>query len=144
MREHPRAEAGGRTEPAAEEVVQNLNQLLVTLEGKVEAIDTGALASDLDGLVEGLRRSLRGSDLPDLSREVRETFGSIDATVARLQRLLDGGQLDIQLGIQLDIQMALENLRVTSENLRDLTESLRAQPSLLLRGTGPDGSGIPQ
>ena len=31
----------------------------------------------------------------------------------------------------------LENARVASENLRDLTETLKAQPSLLVRGDPP-------
>jgi hypothetical protein len=31
----------------------------------------------------------------------------------------------------------LENLRVASENMRDVTDTLKSQPSLLLRGQAP-------
>ena len=131
-----------------EDVVLNLDKLLLTLNGKVEALDVEALqgegtklladlrqtldAADIDGLTADVREALREAEVGDLSRQMRETLAAADSAVGHLQHTLDGSRFDFQL--------ALENLRVTSENLRTLSETLRDYPSLLLLGEPPPPS----
>ncbi len=67
--------------------------------------------------------------LVNLNRLVSEMRG----TNARVQHMADGGKYDFEA--------ALENLRVTSENLRDLTDTARQYPSLLLLGQPPSKAG---
>jgi phospholipid/cholesterol/gamma-HCH transport system substrate-binding protein/paraquat-inducible protein B len=123
-----------------EEMVDNVNALLVSLNDAVEDLEFKKLRREGEGLVTELRRTvaelrtaLRRTDLPAVGANLRETLESANATLAGVRQSLDGGRYDLEL--------ALENLRVTSENLRDLTDTLRDQPSLLIRGGPPQESG---
>jgi ABC-type transporter Mla subunit MlaD len=125
-----------------EEIVTNLNALLVALTDTVKSLDLPELKEEGSALLADLRRTsaeLRGevdaADLPGLAARVRETTDRAGLALDTVSRVVDGGSYDLQ--------MTLEHLRVTSENLRELTDTLRAQPSLLLRGRPPERSEPP-
>jgi phospholipid/cholesterol/gamma-HCH transport system substrate-binding protein/paraquat-inducible protein B len=70
-----------------------------------------------------------------LSGRAQQTLEDLDASLVRVQHLVEGGRYDLET--------ALENLRLTSENLRDLTDTARPYPSLLILGEPPQQSEIP-
>lgn len=99
-----------------EEVVRNLDELLVALNERVRAVDVERLDARTSALLRDARRAVE----------------QLDATLLSAQRVMEGGKHDLQA--------VLENLRVASENLRDVTDTARHYPSLLILGDPPKPS----
>jgi paraquat-inducible protein B len=122
-----------------EGLLTNLDRLLVNVNSAVETADVdgvqksvSSLLTELQGTVEGLRASIEKARVPSLSEDVRGTLREASATLVRLQLLLDrGGE---------DLGATLENLRVSTQNLRDVSETARSYPSFLLFGEPPSSS----
>jgi paraquat-inducible protein B len=119
-----------------EGVLTHLNTLLATMNeaaGKldIEAIQqrTIALLDDLQAASREVRTELAEVDTGEVSGALVDTLSKLSLTLVDLQRILQtqGGQ----------IGGTLDNVRVMSENLRDLSETLRSYPSLLLLGEPP-------
>jgi paraquat-inducible protein B len=119
-----------------EGVLTRLDTLLATMNdaaGKVdiEAIQqrTLALLDDLQAVSKEVRLELQQVDTGEVSGALVDTLNKLSLTLLDLQRILQtqGGQ----------IGGTLDNVRVMSENLRDLSETLRSYPSLLLLGEPP-------
>jgi ABC-type transporter Mla subunit MlaD len=120
-----------------EGLLTNLDKLLVN--SAVETADVegvqkslAAVLAELEGTIEGLRATIREARVPAVSEDVRGTLREASGTLVRLQLLLDrGGE---------DLGATLENLRVATENLRDVSETARSYPSFLLLGQPPPSS----
>ena len=119
-----------------EGVLTRLNTLLATMNdaaGKVDidAIQQRAIAllDDLQATSKELRNELEQVDTGKVSGALTETLNKLSVTLLDLQHILqtEGGE----------IGSTLDNVRVMSENLRDLSETLRSYPSLLLLGEPP-------
>lgn len=119
-----------------EGVLTHLNTLLATMNdaaGKVDidAIQQRAIAllDDLQAVSREVRLELAQVDTGEVSGALVDTLNKLSLTLLDLQRILQtqGGQ----------IGGTLDNVRVMSENLRDLSETLRSYPSLLLLGEPP-------
>jgi phospholipid/cholesterol/gamma-HCH transport system substrate-binding protein/paraquat-inducible protein B len=126
-----------------EGVLTHLNTLLATMNdaaGKVdiEAIQQRAIAllDDLQAVSKEVRIELAQVDTGEVSSALVDTLDKLSLTLLDLQRILQtqGGQ----------IGGTLDNVRVMSENLRDLSETLRSYPSLLLLGEPPARAGEEQ
>lgn len=119
-----------------EGLLTNFDTLLVNVNRAVETTDVGSvqrsvseLLEELDGTVEGLREAIREARLPAVSEDARTTLREASATLARLQLLLESGGDDLSA--------TLENLRVATQNLREVSETARSYPSFLLFGQPP-------
>jgi phospholipid/cholesterol/gamma-HCH transport system substrate-binding protein/paraquat-inducible protein B len=125
-----------------EGLLTNFDKLLVNVNSAVETADVegvqkslAELLQELEGTVEGLRATIREARVPAVSEDVRGTLREASGTLVRLQLLLDrGGE---------DLSATLENLRVATQNLRDVSETARSYPSYLLLGQ-PPASTLPQ
>ena len=120
-----------------EELAQNLAGLLDNLTDATEELDLGSLEREFTTVLSELRETnqvmrsqIEAMNLPEVGARMAETLEEANAAVLRVQRMLDGSRYDLE--------MVLENTRVATENLRDLTETLKGQPSLLLRGSPPE------
>lgn len=118
------------------QLVANLDTLIMELTTAVRDAKVDRLEEEAVGLLSELRVTnrqlqvtLAEAEVPALTAGATEAMQEATATLVRAQRMLDGGRYDLEA--------ALENARVASENLRDLTETLKAQPSLLVRGDPP-------
>jgi paraquat-inducible protein B len=119
-----------------ESVVSHLDGALVAITKAVEDAKLGAVSQQATGLLAEARSTNRNLDTLVQSIEVKPTeqrlrtlLDQFDATLRRVDLLLAGGQGDIAA--------ILDNLRAASENLREVTSSARAYPSLLLFGDAP-------
>ena len=89
----------------------------------------GELLVELRATTSVLRRSIESADLGGTSAQARHTLEDVRGAIARLQLLTDrSGE---------DLTVALDNLRVASANLREMSETARAYPSYLLFGEAP-------
>ncbi len=119
-----------------EELLTNFDKVLGSLnvalgEADVEGArkSVGELLAELQSTSREARKAIVAADLQGTSRDARSALDQLNATLARVQRLVDAN--DDALATTLD------NLRVASENLREASETARAYPSLLLFGAPP-------
>ena len=110
------------------DVEERLPLLIERLEGLAAKADDGAseipaLVRDVDGLVADLRSALGedGSRLAAVLDSARSTLGSA------------GGAFDVLEGREVDLEATLRNLREASAHLKAFAQSIRSQPSRLLR-----------
>ena len=76
--------------------------------------------------------ALIGENRPDLHKSVadlRDTLASTSSLTAQLDRMLDVNAENID--------ELLENMRHTTENLKEFTDLIKARPAALLRSSGP-------
>lgn len=119
-----------------EGVLTQFNVLLATMNDAAEKVDIEAiqqraiaLLDELQAASKEVRSELAQVDTGKVSGALVETLNKLSVTLADLQRMLQ-----TQSG---QIGGTLDNVRVMSENLRDLSETLRSYPSLLLLGEPP-------
>lgn len=119
-----------------ERLLTNLDLLLVNVNEVVERADIEGVQRSLSALLDDarltsaeLRGQVKQAGLADLNVEVRKSLAQLSSALRRVQQLVDTGS--DELGA------AFENLRVTSENLRDASETARSYPSLILFGQPP-------
>jgi paraquat-inducible protein B len=119
-----------------EGVLTRLNTLLTTVNSAAEKLDLESLQAravtlleDLHALSADVRAEFAEVNTAELTTHVAGVLHQFEATLADVRQLVrrDGGQVDSML----------ENVRVISQNLRDLSETLRSYPSLLLLGEPP-------
>jgi ABC-type transporter Mla subunit MlaD len=80
------------------------------------------LPGDASAAVAAARKLAEDPNLP-------KAIAHIQQTLSRLDRVIGGGSADLSV--------TLENLRQITDNLRDLTEDAKRNPSRLLRGEPP-------
>ena len=136
----------------SEETVRLLSEVRETNEriGNIlEAREVTSLLGDASAAMAALRRTAEGaerpigevlSNLPELSESLVRVVGKLEATsddlteaLVRLRRVSYGLD-DLVIGQQPDVERTVENMRVVSENLRELSETIKRDPSRLLFG----------
>lgn len=115
--------------PSAPSTMKALSTAAERIFDRLENVEIEKVVRDLDKLILSLTKTV---DELDARRFQKAAVGLVDelrATNARLQHTIDGGRYDFEV--------ALENLRVASENLRDLSATAREYPSLMILGEPP-------
>jgi paraquat-inducible protein B len=119
-----------------EKVVNDLDQLLISMEGKLDEIRFDEVQQGLDDLISEVRqtnaqvqRIITEAELGEMAQRAMSTLEQVDATVLMVERTVAAGRMG--LGTTMD------DLRVAAGNLRDVTETMRDHPSLLLFGEPP-------
>lgn len=90
------------------------------------------LVADLPKTAEGINRLIQRLD--SVTADLPETGAQLKQTLLRLNRLIAGQQRDIERTVQ--------NLRVISDNMKELTDSSRKYPSQVLFGAPPPPSKV--
>lgn len=124
-----------------EGVLENLNGFLDTLNSSAGELDLGHLQEAAVSMIEDfeltsaeIRDAVEQAQAGVLSSDVGETLQQFEAVLIDLQRMLAGGRGDVI--------SSLDNVRAITENVRDLTDTLRAYPSLMLFGGEPKHSDL--
>jgi phospholipid/cholesterol/gamma-HCH transport system substrate-binding protein len=136
------SEEGVRLLAEARRTNERIGALLAGDEMRGILDDVTATAAALRRTAEGAEEPVKEvlGDLPQFSGNVRRLAERLDATsdditeiLARLKRVsyrLD----DLMAGQQSKIERTLENMKVISQNLRELSETVKRDPSRLLFG----------
>lgn len=137
--------------------VRNIDRLLTTLNGKVDALDTEKLSREMSTALGELHGTLKEvsqlagreewksvpADLSASARRLREiaespelkrTLTALDRSSQRVDRALEGREQDIS--------ELIVNLRAASANLRSLSENLRRDPAGTLLAHPPKPSEV--
>jgi paraquat-inducible protein B len=115
--------------PSAPSTLQSISTAAERIFRRLEDADVEGILNNLDGLIVSLKTQVDEMETGEVRRDLVEFVTELRGTNARLQRTLDGTRYDLEV--------AVENLRVTSENLRDLTDTAREYPSYLILGEPP-------
>ena len=91
-------------------------------------------ATDLGVLIDDISTTVKGGTDSNIGRELEASVQQLRQTLKRLDQVLGSSQGNLP--------MTLDNLRVMSENFRELSELLKAQPSQVLFG-GPPAESSP-
>ncbi len=146
------------------QISEQATGLLAETRQKVNALDTAGLSEATQRLLASLDRAVTDANVPQLSEEARQFVTEIRRTNEGLQHLLIGPEglppgtnvpeviaklnramtsLDrLVSGEKPEIEIILANFREISDNLRDLTESLRSRPSELFFSRPPRQSEV--
>jgi phospholipid/cholesterol/gamma-HCH transport system substrate-binding protein len=135
-------------------VLENLDQLTrKETQGRIDSIlmDLQATSGDFAAMAGNLREARLDSQLTRVSQQIQVTTHRIDSTIAGSRPDLAIARIDtaavaltnvskradLMLGrSQGDIYRTLEDLRTTMRNLSDFSQSIRDNPSALIRSTG--------
>jgi phospholipid/cholesterol/gamma-HCH transport system substrate-binding protein/paraquat-inducible protein B len=129
-----------------EKLLVDLDEFVLKLGRAVDQTNLAELSARATALVEELRatnfRAQRAlgsegvvGDADSAFQQLHRTLEQAQAAIAQLHRLVDGASFDVQA--------TLENLRVSTENLRQLTDTAREYPSVLLLGEPPARRALP-
>lgn len=91
-------------------------------------------AADLGVLIDDIGSTVRGGANTNIGRELEASVQQLRQTLRRLDQVIGSSQGGLPV--------TLDNLRVMSENFRELSELLRAQPSLAIF-SGPPAESAP-
>ncbi|MDF3820615.1 MlaD family protein [Leptospira sp. 96542] len=122
-----------------DKILLHVNQLVQSLNQAVGEANLGALARESTSLVSELRKT--NSELKNLlaSPETQNAPKKFDQTITQLQSTMK--RLDTILASnQGDISTAVENLRIASEDLKEVTSNAKKYPSQFLFGEAPNKS----
>lgn len=136
-------------------ISKGINSFLSKAELKLEAVDTEALSAAAERALNLIGDAIAEANVPGLSREAQNVFANLDKvlggtvetsgknnipmmiaqfnkTLARLDKLI--------VSKEPGIAAILANFKEISENIRDLTESLKRHPVDLLLSKPPEKS----
>jgi len=121
---------------------QELADLIAAIRVAVEQADVSNVRADLQRLVGSLEKTNRivvdvlGESPDPEDRTIRQAVTQLHDTLQRAERLIQGAEGDAE-------EITL-NLKRASQNLRETTERIRANPSRLLFGQEPPPSEVTQ
>ncbi|HZR02016.1 MAG TPA: MlaD family protein [Burkholderiales bacterium] len=121
-----------QTERMGTQVVELLGEVRETnrkLQSVVANPAWQTLPKDAAATLSSARRLLENPELPRTIDRLGKTIEDFDRAAGRLDRAL--------VGPERDLPMILDNLRQTTENMRDLTATLRRSPSTAIFGEVP-------
>lgn len=123
--------------------VENLNlaeissksvELLDNLNTTVTQADLGKLSTDLQGLSAQIRKTIEEANVPELSADMRKFVAELEASNTELRKILS----NLEPATRIDsskVRSILNNVNAATQNIEQLTNSLKSKPSLLLWGT---------
>lgn len=114
-------------------ILSNADRVTAQLSSKIgPTIDkVNTTVSDADGTITAIRDPMQA----DLA-ELRRTLDATHNLVGNIQSLLSANSQNITY--------SLENIRMTTDNLNDLTESVKERPWSLIRIKQPEDRKVPQ
>jgi phospholipid/cholesterol/gamma-HCH transport system substrate-binding protein/paraquat-inducible protein B len=115
--------------PSAASTMKTISTAAERIFEKLEDVEIEKVVRDLDTLLLSLNKTVEEIDARKFQTAAVGLVEELRATNARLQHTIDGGRYDFEV--------ALQNLRVASENLRDLSATAREYPSLMILGEPP-------
>ena len=117
---------------SVDKAVEDLNTDQMSSEFTAAVAEIRKTAADLGLLVEDLSSTVKGGAETNIGRELESSIQQLRVTLKRLDQVLGSSQGNLPV--------TLDNLRVMSENFRELSELLKDQPSQVIFGGPPAAS----
>ena len=142
---------GQLSEVDVKKLSANLNTLLVNLNDKVSALPVAQISADTENVLKNTNATVGHVDrlLADLKPSVDNVAvvtaslrglverGDLDRTIARIDETIE--RLNGLMGDnQYDVRVIVRDLRVTADNLRELSSTIKRYPAGALIGGPPE------
>jgi len=109
---------------------REVRRAVQTIDQAVAALDAGRLSRDMSGALEEIRKLSASLRLPPREGDgLGASAGQLHQSLRRLDQILGSSQGGLP--------ETLDNLRAVTENLREMSELLKNQPSQVLFGAPP-------
>jgi ABC-type transporter Mla subunit MlaD len=121
-------------------VLDNVNQMLVTERPKIDRLtdQLNALSQHADDTIQNVNGTVS-----DVREPIRRDLADLQSTLLQAKQLLS----DIQVLVRANdykIDDTIENLRTATQNLDELTESVKQRPWSLIRIKQPEDRKVPK
>ncbi len=122
-----------------ENMAKNLNTLVVTLDTSLKAANIGEMATNGNALLTEIRETnkelkkiVANPKMQDLPTKLNESLTLMSQSMNKLNNMLSNNNKDISV--------AVENFRIVTEDLREVSNNAKKYPSMLLFGEAPKSS----
>ncbi|MBK8397188.1 MAG: MCE family protein [Leptospiraceae bacterium] len=122
-----------------EKMAKNLNTLIVTLDDSLKAAkisemstNGNALLSELRDTNKELKKIIANPKMHDLPDKLNDSLTLMSQSMNKLNSMLTNNNKDIST--------AVENFRIVTEDLREVSNNAKKYPSMLLFGEAPKSS----
>jgi ABC-type transporter Mla subunit MlaD len=121
-------------------VLDNVNEILATERPKIDRLtdQLNALSQHADETVQNVN-----STVSDVREPVRRDLAELQSTLLEAKRLLADMQVLVRAN-DYKIDDTIENLRTATENIDQLTESVKQRPWSLIRVKQPEDRKVPK
>jgi phospholipid/cholesterol/gamma-HCH transport system substrate-binding protein len=121
-------------------LLDNVNEMLVTERPKIERLtdQLNALSQHADETVQNVNGTVS-----DVRKPIREDLAQLQSTLFETKKLLSDMQVLVRAN-DYKIDDTIENLRTATENLDELTESVKQRPWSLVRVKQPEDRKVPK
>ena len=116
--------------PSAPSAIATITSSAERIFARLENTEIEKLVKDIDTLVVNLNGAVEQTNLAKLQGELESMLGDARIMLAGVNRLVASSAYDLEA--------TLGNSRVAAENLRDLTDTLKSYPSLIVLGDPPN------
>jgi len=145
--------------PSAPGVITQITEAIENLTGTLETIDIKAMTDKVNQILVNTNKAIEDAQIPLIAQDVRELLEVLENSSKRLDSILQSQEVKQTLknlaqtlenvntasgrfnrftsNKQQDLDRILEDIRVTSENLRELTDTAKRYPSWFLFGNPP-------
>ena len=121
-------------------VLDNVNELLVTERPKIDRLtdQLNTLSQHADDTVQNVNGTVT-----DVREPIRKDLAELQSTLLQAKQLLSDMQVLVRAN-DYKIDDTIENLRTATQNLDDLTESVKQRPWSLVRIKQPEDRKVPK
>ena len=132
--------AGKANQQKVQAALDNVNTMLATERPKIDRLtdQLNALGQHADETIQNVNRTVS-----DLHQPIREDLAQLQSTLLQTKQLLAEMQVLVRAN-DYKIDDTIENLRMATENLGQLTESVKQQPWSLIRIKQPEDRKLPK
>jgi phospholipid/cholesterol/gamma-HCH transport system substrate-binding protein/paraquat-inducible protein B len=145
--------------PSAPGAITQITEAIENLTGTLETIDIKAMTDKVDQILVNVNKVIEEAQIPAISQDIRGLLEVLEISSKRLDSILESQEVKTTLknlsqtlenvniasrrlnrlspSKQQEIERILEDIRATSENLRELTDTAKKYPSWFLFGNPP-------
>lgn len=124
-----------------EDMARNLNTLVVTLDESLKAAKVAEMSTNGRALLleiretnQELKKIVANPKMQDIPNKLNDSLSLLSISMNKLNNMLSNNNKDISV--------AVENFRIVTEDLREVSNNAKKYPSMLLFGEAPKSSEI--
>jgi ABC-type transporter Mla subunit MlaD len=132
--------AGKANQQKIQAVLDNVNAMLATERPKIDRLtdQLNALSQHADETIQNVNGAVS-----DVRQPIREDLAQLQSTLLQTKQLLADMQVMVRAN-DYKINDTIENLRLATDNLGQLTDSVKQQPWSLIRIKQPEDRQVPK
>ncbi len=145
--------------PSAPGVITQITEAIENLTGTLETVDIKGMTDKVNQILVSTDKAIEDAQIPVIAQDIRELLAALEDNTKSLNSILEGKEVQQSLKNlsqtlenvntasrkfnrfsstqREELDRILEDIRVTTENLRELTDTAKRYPSWFLFGNPP-------